>query len=491
MDAIKHFPLGHTINNSPHSICISLPTMADLIGYEKADPEIMRQIASGYPRFVRNPLIRKLADQVERSQNLSGRVFFTTTDRAAAQLLEWVGAGALLEGFACSGAIIPPQEDLLKRAWKFLQHTGCGIGSRQAEDLLELCPTEEAVRTDDPEAHILQKLHSVYHTRSADDVALCSSGMNAFYTAFQAARTLRRKEGRTVWVQLGWLYADSTHILNNFLAPDEKFITIYDVSDTDAIENALQRYQGQIAGIVAEVPSNPLVHTPDVEAIKAIAKDHDAILLMDPTLVGALNVDILNWTDLLINSLTKYAAGKGDVIMGAVALNRRSKWYDLLKPLIQAYREKPYVRDIARLAYEIDDYEPLLRRINANAVEVSRFLRNHSAVKSVNWVYSEETGRHFTRIANGETANGSVISFSLNIPLDRFYDRVQLVKSPSFGLEFTLLCPFFYLANFDMVSTDEGREWFHMHGIDPDLIRLSVGTEDPARIIQALSEALS
>jgi len=158
--------------------------------------------------------------------------------------------------------------------------------------------------------------------------------------------------------------------------------------------------------------------------------------------------------------------------------------------LVDTYRDAPYERDVARMAFEIDDYGKVIKTINANTVEVSKFLRKHPKIERIHWVYSEETGRNFTRIANGDTATGSIISFSLKMPLKRFYDRVKLVKSPSFGLEFSLMCPFLYLANYEMVSNEEGRDRLRILGVDPDLVRLSVGMEDAESIIQALSEAL-
>jgi cystathionine gamma-synthase len=65
------------------------------------------------------------------------------------------------------------------------------------------------------------------------------------------------------------------------------------------------------------------------------------------------------------------------------------------------------------------------------------------------------------------------------------------MKGPSFGTEFTLVCPFMYLAHYELVTTDEGRNFLRSIGIDPDLIRISVGTEPIADIIEVFEEALS
>ncbi len=83
-----------------------------------------------------------------------------------------------------------------------------------------------------------------------------------------------------------------------------------------------------------------------------------------------------------------------------------------------------------------------------------------------------------------------MISFVVRGPLEAFYDRLRLAKGPSFGMKTTLICPFMYLAHYDLVSTPEGRRELKAGGIDPDLLRLCVGVEPVEQIIAALDAAL-
>ena len=83
-----------------------------------------------------------------------------------------------------------------------------------------------------------------------------------------------------------------------------------------------------------------------------------------------------------------------------------------------------------------------------------------------------------------------MISFTLRGTLDAFYDRLRIPKGPSFGMRTTLICPFMYLAHYDMVTTPQGRAELTANGLDPDLLRLCVGTEPAGEVIQALAEAL-
>ena len=85
-----------------------------------------------------------------------------------------------------------------------------------------------------------------------------------------------------------------------------------------------------------------------------------------------------------------------------------------------------------------------------------------------------------------------MITFTLRTPgaLEKFYDRLRLPKGPSFGMKRTLICPFMYLAHYDLVTTPAGLAELAASRLDPDLLRLCVGTEPVGEIIAALAEAL-
>jgi cystathionine gamma-synthase len=75
-------------------------------------------------------------------------------------------------------------------------------------------------------------------------------------------------------------------------------------------------------------------------------------------------------------------------------------------------------------------------------------------------------------------------------PLAEFYDPSKIVKSPSFGAQFTMMCPFMYLAHYDLAGNPQGRSHLQSLGISPDLIRLSIGLENPEEIMEELARTL-
>ena len=57
-------------------------------------------------------------------------------------------------------------------------------------------------------------------------------------------------------------------------------------------------------------------------------------------------------------------------------------------------------------------------------------------------------------------------------------------------MNITLMSPFMYMAHYDFVSTEAGRADLLSYGLNPDLLRIAVGTEPIEQIIAAFDEVL-
>ncbi|HXA80345.1 MAG TPA: PLP-dependent transferase, partial [Opitutaceae bacterium] len=211
---------------------------------------------------------------------------------------------------------------------------------------------------------------------------------------------------------------------------------------------------------------------------------------LDPTVSSAFNVNLLPYADVVTTSLTKYAASEGDVIAGLAVVNPASPHAARLRPKLASLLEPVYPRDLARLAAQIGKTEALLARVHDSVPRVAAFLESHPAVRDVYWPRRAESRANFDRVARAPGAVGAMISFTLRGPLEKFYDRLRLPKGPSFGMTTTLICPFMFLAHYDLVTSEAGRAELAASGLDPNLLRLSVGTEPVEEIIAALAEAL-
>ena len=334
MSAFQPIPLGRPIPDGPHSVSCSLPTMRSVRGYEEKDPEVVRHLTSGYPRFVVHPFASRLASHFAAERGLKGaRLWLTSSERMARELANHInsqlGASPPAEVFGRDGVYGTTHADvpeLSGRAKLFLQHLGGFLPSREAEDHLVRLGLREKVLPEalfggDAAAEVRGRLRAALSGASDADIFLANSGMNAVYAAFRAVSGLQAARGRTTWVQLGWLYLDSIAILKKFTGGPGGYLHARDALDLAELERIFAGNADRIAGLVAEVPNDPLVQTPDVAALAELCRRHGVRLVLDPSVASPLNVDLLRYADVVVGSLTKYTASEGDVIAGFAAVN--------------------------------------------------------------------------------------------------------------------------------------------------------------------------
>ena len=89
-----------------------------------------------------------------------------------------------------------------------------------------------------------------------------------------------------------------------------------DTTDLDAVEAAI-RPETELLWV--ETPTNPLLRINDIEALSAIAHDHDALCAVDNTFATPyLQRPLEHGADIVSHSLTKYLGGHSDVVGGAL-----------------------------------------------------------------------------------------------------------------------------------------------------------------------------
>lgn len=503
MSVFNHLPLGQRIPASLHGVSASLPTMRDVIGYEEKNPEVTRHMTSGYPRFVVHPFSKRAGAHLLRTLGLDGQaIWLTSSIRAAEQLrahLDTPAAVLLPVSAALTGVTFPEDAALSSRAKTFLQHTGMFLSSREAEDYLlrvgELAASdaqEEKSFEGYAPANVKGHVARFYQHAAVTDVFLATSGMNALTAAFRVASDLQRARGRTRWLQLGWLYLDTIAILQKFTdSPAEDYLFQSNVFDLDALKTLFAKEGNRLAGVITEVPTNPLIQTPDLAAIAALCRENGVILVVDPTIASPLNIDVLPHADVVANSLTKYTAGEGDVILGAVIVNPQSPHAVDFRARLPGALEPVYSRDVSRLACQIGEAPALIAQINRTTPAVIEFLSNHPKIKELYWSLHPASRENYLKIARTPESVGSMISFVVDMPVAAFYDRLRMAKGPSFGMRHSLICPFIYLAHYDLVTSDNGRIELANAGLNPELLRLSIGAEPVEEIIAVLAEALA
>ncbi len=492
---VQPLPLGQTIPGSIHSVSVSLPTVADVIGFESADERTLRHVTAGYPRFRTHRYVAELA------LLLGGRLGIPVGDLVLVRTARAAAAAAAYAGLPRSGVLVTEGVHGLAaggdaaaagRAREFVKHTGCHLSSREAEAALVRCGVlparpDEPEAPDGPEEAISALLTRAYGARDAADVFLHNSGMNAVAAAVETLARAQRGRGRKLWLQLGWIFFDTMSIFEKHLSDADR-IVIADPSDTDAIVAAAMAHAGDLAGIIGEVPSNPLLQTPDVAAVREVADRIGAAVVLDTSIGTPWNVDVLSCSDVTCESLTKYATGSADVLLGATVVNASSSFADELRAGLRENGDRPFSRDAARVAARIPGYEARIRQVNRNTMALVEFLEGQNAVRRVEWAYSDRSARNYSKIHRAPASPGGLILLDLAVPIEQVYDPLPFPKGPSFGADFTMASPQVFIAHNDMLATVAGRQELRRRGLHRDMLRLSVGIEDPDSLIDSLRQ---
>ena len=470
MSVFSPIPLGRPIPHTPHAVSCSLPTMRSIRGYEEKDPAITGHLGSGYPRFVVHPYARQLTEYYRTQNNLSHQTLWLTSSEKMAQKLaaELTRAGTSTTPFSADGIhglSHPDESEANATAKLYLQNVGGFISSREAEDRLvqlgELpAITPEILFEGDALSEIRHHLQPLFANTATDDILIANCGMNAIAVPFKALAARQMKRGRTIWIQLGWLYLDTITLLKRSAVSAEDYVHFPDVFDLDAIRNCFAEKGDRVAGIIIEAPTNPLLQTPDL-------------------------------AEIVVASLTKYTASEGDLTAGLVVVNPTLEDAAELRDQIANELEPVYPRDLARLAQEIGETPAVLAQIHRNVAQIVAWLDAHPAIDQVLSAHHSSSRGNYEKIARSPEMVGSMISFTLHGSLEEFYDRLPLPKGPSFGMKTTLVCPFIYLAHYNLVNSKAGRAELAASGINPELVRFSVGCEPVEAIIAALEEALT
>lgn len=113
-----------------------------------------------------------------------------------------------------------------------------------------------------------------------------------------------------------WSYAETPKVVE--CSGYERF-TMYGrgtEQELDELESSLASGKRRIRALFCEIPSNPLLATPDLRRIRALADKYDFVVACDETLGTFINVDLLPYADVIMTSLTKIFSGASNV-MGA------------------------------------------------------------------------------------------------------------------------------------------------------------------------------
>ncbi|WCJ60398.1 PLP-dependent transferase [Fontisphaera persica] len=467
--------LGRPLPEDEHAVSMALPRWQDVVGYEEKRPETIHKLRNGYPRFVIHPLVQQAAMQLGNWNACLPFPSARVADLALAFLRRHGHDGMTLQKGGLWGVVTSLDGGLVLKA--FWQHTGLIVSSRQAKAFLE--GRSEPDETPAIRARLRQHLAAFYEVEEGD-VFLQPTGMAAQHAALAAVRLLR--PGHPT-VQLGFPYVDTLKLQQK--VGDGATL----LHRLDRVEQELQVLlnRQQLAACFCEIPGNPLLGSADLRRVSPLLRERGVPLVADDVVATPYNVDLSPYADLVATSLTKYIVGTADAMGGAVICNPRSPFYEPLKQILRAHHEDLLWGEEAMIIErQARDFPSRMERHNANGLWIAEKLRAHPAVERV-WYPKWEFAEVYESVRRPRGGWGSLVTF-LPRHADRtapaIYDRLAVNKGPSLGTVFTLACPFTLLAHYTEL------DWAEACGVSRNLIRLSIGLEEPEALWQRIQSAL-
>jgi cystathionine gamma-synthase len=475
--------LGRPIPDSPHAVSACLPTWRDNVAYEENDPRVHDKLRTGYPRFVYNEFCRRLFAERGRSRPDDETCIACPSARVAERLARFIERRCRRSGRIHADAVggvyvvsIPKDAAAAAKAW--WQHCGEGISSRQAEAVLTGAAAPDAGAAKQTLRRRLAALYGV------DDFAvwLFPTGMNAQFTVHRALLKLfpdRRS------VQFGFPYVDTLKVQQLF-GPGVHFFPRGDEAELRKLAEVVR--SERLSGIFTEFPTNPLLLSPDLVRLQQLAHSAGGPLVVDDTIAGPLNVNVLPTADVVWSSLTKFFSGVGDVTGGAAIVNPDSPFAALIaNALREEWEDLLWPGDAVVLEHNSRRYPQRMETVNRNAEQLAGALHRHTNVARV---YYPKYAAHdqYTALRRAGGGYSGLLSIDLHDAprtASRFFDALRVSKGPNLGMEYTLACPFTILAHYNELTFAESC------GVSRYLIRVSVGTEDPHDLIARFDEALT
>ena len=261
--------------------------------------------------------------------------------------------------------------------------------------------------------------------------------------------------------------------------------TVVPMGDYEAMEKAITP---KTALILSESPTNPYLNIADVDEIVRISRAHNVLSVIDSTFATPYNSRPLDQgVDIVIQSITKYLAGHNDVLGGAVlgsikATESMYQWRRTTGGVIDPLSCYLLIRGLKTFGVRME-------RLNNTAQQVAEFLERRPEVRRV--YYPGLPGHRNHLIAKRQMKGfGAVVTFEINGNLEqtlKFLDGLRLcMLGPSLGGPETLVThP--ALNSYYSIS----REERYRLGITDELVRLSVGLEDPRDIIGDLERGFA
>lgn len=309
------------------------------------------------------------------------------------------------------------------------------------------------------------------------------------------------------------LYGGTYNLLNITFKKLGIKVHFVDPSHPDNFKNAIT---DKTKAVYAETIGNPRIDVLDIEAVADIAHNHNIPLIVDNTFPTPYLLRPFEFgADITVHSATKFIGGHGTSIGGVIVDSGKFNWDNgkfpgLVEP-DESYHGISYAKDVGEAAYITKARVQLLRdlgsavspfnvhefligletlhlrleRHSENALRVAQYLEQHPKVTWVNYPGLENNAYHQLAQKYLPNGQGAILTFGIDGTVDdiaKFVDGLNLFSHlANVGDSKSLIIHPASTTHLQLSPEDQKAS-----GVVPELVRLSVGTENINDIIADL-----
>ena len=292
------------------------------------------------------------------------------------------------------------------------------------------------------------------------------------------------------------------------------------VSPTSTKEELLAAMRPNTKCVFAETLANPSLVIADLEVFAQAAHEHGVPLIVDNTFPTPINCRPFQFgADIVIHSTTKYMDGHAVQVGGVIVDSGNFNWDNGKFPMLtepdESYHGVVYTQHFGKAAYIAKARTHLMRDLGAqaapmnafllnlgletlalrmerhcsNALTVAKFLESDPRVSWVNYPDLESSPQH--ALAKKYMPGGicGVVSFGVKGGREvatKFMDSLEMASVVTHVADLRT-CALHPASTTHRQMTDEQLQ---EAGVPADLIRLSVGIENPEDILNDIKQAL-
>lgn len=387
--------------------------------------------------------------------------------------------------------------------------------------LAGLMPAWVYTRISNPTLHYLEETLALlegYGYAGETSAFVTSSGMSAIFMA--TSPFLTQTAGARNGTQPPNIVATARCYGGTFMLFSERYgkdhgVDVRWVRDPLNLEEWAARIDADTRFVYAEMPSNPSLSVVDIAALAELAHSHGLPFIIDATVATpALLRPLCHGADIVVHSVSKSMACSGFAIAGALVARHdltSRVGPDDLRANFALYARMLPGRDYGpalspvNAMMVLNDLRTLRQRMDAmsrSALLVAEFLAQHPQVEQVAYpglpgAPGFDLAQRYCWLADsaddyGAPVNryGHLLSFTVRggaAAARAVYDRLHLVWRA------TDLGRIKSVATIPAISThqQQGASGRDLASVPDNLIRLSVGGEHPADVIDDLAQALT